>query len=94
MTLTSDSTLGPGERKADVAEKMKIIKTTRGVCVRNNAESGEVTDADAGEVHRVPANIANLLIGDGSAVESTAEELEAFVAAKAKKDKKAAAAEK
>lgn len=86
MTLTSTSSLGVGERKEDVAEKPKvtIIKTTRAVCVRSNPETGDVTDADAGEVHRVPAQVANILIGDGSAVAATEDDLAAFEKSKTK----------
>lgn len=86
MTLTSGSSLVPGERTEEMAEKPKvtIIKLTRGVCVRSNPETGEVTDGVPGEVHRVPANIANILIGDGSAVESNEDELAAYEKAKAK----------
>lgn len=86
MTLTSGSSLVPGERKDEMAEKPKvtIIKLTRGVCVRNNPETGEVTDGAPGEVHRVPAPIANILIGDGSAVEATEDDLAAYEKAKTK----------
>ena len=91
MTLTSASSLVAGERTEDVAgSKTKVIKTTRAVCVRNNPETGEVTDADAGEVHKLPENIANILIGDGSAVAATEEDLAAFEKEKAKPAKAAA----
>lgn len=80
MTLTS-AALKPAGSEGDEMDddiKYKIIKTTRGVCIKRG------DDANPGEVRRVPANIANILIGDGSAESATEKDLEQFEKKKGK----------
>lgn len=81
MTLTSRA-FQPAEENDRMAEKTKIIRTKRDVCIDPDR------DSTAGEVLRVNERDAHILVGDGSAEFATEDDLKKYEAEKAKADKK------